>query len=105
MVDNCDDLIILVDSGLVSSGLATRQRATTIDGVPMGRTRWILHDRAKIRELAGQAVDKADGADERIKITAIAAASSNPFLAFRQYMSPAALEQFALSLALIKVAP
>ena len=103
--DNYDDLIVLVDSGLVASGLATRQRAATADGTLTGSTRWELHDRAKIRELAGQAVDKTDGVEERVRIAAIAAASPNPFLAFRQYMSPAALEQFALSLALNRIAP
>lgn len=99
MVENYDDLIVLVDSGLAASGMATRQRELTADETPTGRVRWVLHDRAKLRELAGQAVVAEDGAAELATINAIAAASSNPFLAFRQQMSPAALEHFAMALA------
>lgn len=102
MAENYDDLIVLVDSGLAASGLATRQRAMTADGTPTGSIRWVLHDRDRLRALVGQAVDDADGTEERARITAIAAASPNPFLAFRQHMSPEALERFALALAQVR---
>jgi hypothetical protein len=47
----------------------------------------------------GSAVIEADGSEELTVINAIAASSLNPFLAFRNAMSPESLQILALSLA------
>jgi hypothetical protein len=92
------DLIYDVEVNLQSSGLVKLQRGV-FGNEPTGLRRWVFIDKATIKQLLGEAVLEADGADELAQLNADAGVAHNPYLAFRNYMSAEALRIFNLKLA------
>jgi hypothetical protein len=91
------DLIYDVEVNLQSSGLVKLQRGL-FDGEPTGLRRWVFVDKAAVKRLMGESVLEADGATALAELNADAAIAQNPYLAFRNYMSPEALRIFNLKL-------
>lgn len=95
------DLIYDVEVNLQASGLVKLQRGMFGDGPsaePTGLRRWVFIDKPTVKQLMGEAVLEADGADELAALNADAGAEHNPYLAFRSYMSAEALRIFNLKL-------
>lgn len=87
-----DDVLYQVEVNLILSGVASID-ADWVENPESECRRWAIPEGSQLRSMISSSVIEADGLDEYKLICSEAAATKNPFLAFRQRMSREAMER------------